>query len=261
MKALLTQQEFDALSDSMKALYKRIEEGDNAGGYLLQVEPVGGYGLENIEGLRSALSSTRAERDEAKKLAKAFEGLDAANVQKKLKQLDDLLKDGTPDEKTKRAVEAMKAQLEDKHTSELNRLTDELTRANNDLHEVLVVAEATSALGRAKGNTDLLLPHVVKHIKVTRDESTKKPRVSVIDESGNERISLKQGSTDPMSVEELVTHMKKDQRYAAAFEGTSAKGAGSAGTNTGSSGGYTGEYKPGMAAEHLAHQRSQASGG
>ena len=54
LSAIIKEEAFNALSEELKKEYKKQDDGT----YLLDVTSVGDFALENVKGLKSALSST-----------------------------------------------------------------------------------------------------------------------------------------------------------------------------------------------------------
>lgn len=256
MKAIVNETEFNALPDVLKAEYVKIEDGDNAGSYLAKIDEVGGFVLEDVGGLKSALSAARSERDAAKASAKAFEGLDPAKAKEALEKMEELA-GADPEGKAREQIEAIKRQLEEKHGKELGELKEVVSQRDTELHELLVVSAATQALAKAGANVELLMPHVAKRMKVERDADGK-PVARVLQEDGkNVQITMKQGSTDPMGVSEFVESLKSSDTFSAAFKGSDANGSGSEGSSSGGgSGSSPGEF--GSYRQALADKRSAA---
>ena len=96
-------------------------------------------------------------------------------------------------------------------------------------------ATAVNALNKHKGNVELLLPHVKSMTRVEQDGNGNFV-ARVVDQDGHPRISMKQGSQDPMTIDELVGGMKTSDTFAPAFAGSGATGSGATGNSAGSAG-------------------------
>ena len=66
----------DDVAESLKGFYKDRE----AGGFMLQVDPVGGFSLEDIGGLKNTLSETREKLKKARDRLDAFGDLDPSKA-------------------------------------------------------------------------------------------------------------------------------------------------------------------------------------
>lgn len=122
--------------------------------------------------------------------------------------------------------EANKVNL-DKVNGEWQKRLDESVEAGNAkeskmrgaLDRYLVSQAATSALAKANGSVDLLLPHLIKDAKVAQDGEDFVARV--VDAQGEIRLN---GSGGFMNFDERVAEMKTDASYAAAFKSEADKG-------------------------------------
>ncbi|MEN6306672.1 MAG: hypothetical protein ABFD91_02860 [Anaerohalosphaeraceae bacterium] len=228
--ALLNQEAFDKLSEPLKKEYKKQDDGS----YLLDVGPVNDFVLENVKGLKSALSSERSLREKLEGSLKAFDGLDSAKAREALKKIEDLAKGGT-DDKTKEQIEALKKQLTEKHTGELSQRDDSINKLTKQLEKLLVEAAAVKAIAENKGNVELLLPHVRNTTRMKKLDNGDYT-VEIVDDKGNARITNKTGSTDPMTISELVSELKGNKTFAPAFSGSGASGSGADNHTGGKSG-------------------------
>ncbi|MCC7172589.1 MAG: hypothetical protein IT459_19230 [Planctomycetes bacterium] len=67
------------------------------------------------------------------------------------------------------------------------------------------------------------MPFVAPHLKVEHGTDGK-PRVLVVDDKGNPRITKKSGSAESMGLDEFVLSLRNDKDLAGAFYGTGMKG-------------------------------------
>jgi hypothetical protein len=223
LAAIIKQEAFDKLPEAIRPEYKKQDDGS----YLLDVTPVNDFALENVKGLKSALSAERAAKDTALGGLKAFEGLDAQAARaalEKIKNLGELPTEG----KVKEQIEAIKKQLEDKHKGELSAKDTLVSKLTKQLEKLLVESAAMKAISENKGNIELLLPHVRNNVRMKQLENGEFV-VEVVDKDGVVRISPATGQTGNMSIAELVQEMKTKDTYAPAFEGTGASGSGATG--------------------------------
>lgn len=202
-------------------LYKKAET--EGGGFILDSDnPQVKSAVSAISGLNNALKAARAE---AKNKPAAVDLT--------------LLKDfgGTPEE-IKTAVDAKLASLEgqikgvniDKIKADLaaeysktNETTTNRAKAlEGQLYKTLVIGAATGAIADEKGDTELLMPFVQKHVKTV--DSNGEYQVAVVDQAGDIRYSGVTGN--PMTVRELVKEMKTQDRYAKLFASEAPNGGG-----------------------------------
>lgn len=221
LAALVSKEDHAKLPEGIRGEY-----AEKDGKFVLQVTAVDGYALEDVSGLKTALGRERDTKASLEKSMKAFEGMDAAAAKAALAKVGEMA-NWTPEGKVKEQIEALKAQLVEKHLKELGEKDGLLKTRTSQLHEVLVTSAATEAIAKAGGNLKLLLPHVERQIKA--DEVNGKMVAIVVDENGTTRISPKAGTTSPMTIMELVETMKLSQDYAVAFPGSGASGTGGKG--------------------------------
>jgi len=221
MAPTLDQEAFDALPETIspKDEYKKQEDGT----FILDVPKVGGFALENIDGLTSSLSKTLTVKKSLEKKLKEFEGLDPAKAREALVKMEELAS-GKLDDKSKAQIEAAINSFKEKATKDIETAQTEAAKYKK------------AALGLAKTNVikDALLKHKANQnlkyyletfIKAELSESGAID-LTLQDENGNVRYSSKSGSTEPMTVDEHVAELKGIDSFAAFFEGTGASGSG-----------------------------------
>jgi len=236
LKAVLGGNEFEGLSESLREHYTEAD-----GKYRLNVEASSGWALEDVSGLKSALSAERKARREAAgflaiygdydEKSLTFEPRVDAGEYDRLKKQVDKLKDSKPDEKAKAEWEARVAQLEEKHTGELGKKDKELDRVNAQIRKLLITSTATEAISKhAPKAVELLMPHVERACRLEQD-SEGNYAVRVLDENGNPAITRGEGTGD-MTIAEYVDTVLRG-KYPDAFPGSGATGSGATGAGTG----------------------------
>lgn len=232
LKAIISAEEFAKLSDPLKGEYRETKAG--SGKYLLDVSTVEGFALEDVVGLKSALGKERSARETLEAAQKAFEGLDPKAAREALKALEDLQKNPL-DEKIKTQVEARERALTEKFGLDLKAKEAEASDYRKQLEEHLVSSAATAAIAKHKGVIPLLLPHVLSQVRVEKNAAGKFV-AKVVAADGTPRISLKQGSSENMSIDELVESMRGSDTFGVAFEGSKSTGTGAGGAGAGGAG-------------------------
>tara|TARA_R100000152_G_C6780095_1_gene212455 strand:+ start:2303 stop:3106 length:804 start_codon:yes stop_codon:yes gene_type:complete len=230
MKAIITTEEREALDETMQQQYESIDDGR----WILQVDSVDGYALEDVTGLKAALSKERTLAREASNLAKSFEGMDAEAARAALEKVSEM-DNWTPQDKVAEQIERRERQLVAKHEKALADSGAENAHLRSQLDKHLIEAAAVNALNKHKGNIELLLPHVKSMTRVEQDGSGNFV-ARVVDQDGHPRISMKQGSQDPMTIDELVGSLRQSDTFAPAFAGSGATGSGATGNSAGSAG-------------------------
>jgi hypothetical protein len=143
-----------------------------------------------------------------------------------------------------------------KYEGEKEVLASEVKRHRTALEKHLLDAAATSELAKHSDTPDLLLPHVLKHMRVMEHDGQFVARI--VDEAGNVRIGKGQGSA-PMTLDELMGEMKGNKTFAPAFRGTGASGGGASASQQ-SSGGAAGTINRGDDKAFLSNLEAVAKG-
>lgn len=219
IKAILT-----AIDQAPEALREHYTERD--GKFVLSVDPVDGFALEDVNGLKSALGAERTKREQLERDVIKFKDLDPEKAREalaKLAEFEGIDPTKEADKIANTKFEAAKAQLLEKHQADLGALNERNGHLTKTVESLLIDAAATAALAEAKGSVELLLPHVKSQVRVK--ELDGKFTVEVIDAAGNGRIA--DGKGTPMDIKGLVAEMRKSKTFAAGFEGSGHEGSGS----------------------------------
>jgi hypothetical protein len=231
LKARINKSTYDALPDVVRAEYSAVEGTED---FLLSVDPVGGFALENIDGLKSTLAKKNTEVNTLKGQLKGFmvdgEVIDpttAIEAIAKFKSLGNL----SPEEMANQKVQAALQQQKQQFDTQLSKTTEATTKLKSKLEAVMIDQAATAALAGKGGNVKLLLPHVKSHVKIVEDNGDFK--VVVVDDEGNTKLHVEGGKATDMSLEQLVQSMASDDNFASAFN---AKGVPGGGTTPGKNG-------------------------
>lgn len=232
----------DKLDDVNEALRGEYREGTAdeglEGKFVLAVEGSGGYALENVEGLKSALSKERGKREQLERDVVKFKDIDPDKARTAFAELEELKALDPNKEADKIAnskVEAAKAQLLEKHTGEITTRDERIGHLSKTVENLMVDQVATAALAEAKGSVDLLLPHVQRQTRVKEVDG--KFVVEVVDKDGNGRIADAKGT--PMGIKDLIAEMKSSESFGKAFEAS-----GQSGSGMGQGQGGSGSFKP-----------------
>lgn len=219
----------DTLDDAPETLREHYRAGTanegTEGKFVLAVEAVGGFALEDVSGLKSALGKERTTREKLERDVVKFKDLDPEKAREALAKLEELGSLDPAKEADKIAntkFEAAKAQLLEKHTGEIIAREERIGFLSKAVENLLIDAAATAALAEAKGSVQLLLPHVKAHARVKEVDG--KFTVEVVDAAGNGRIADAKGA--PMGIKDLVAEMRESDAFARAFEGEGHSGTG-----------------------------------
>jgi hypothetical protein len=198
----------DQIPDNLKDHYK--QHGD---GYLLDAATGGGFSVENVAGLKSALSAARAEAKAATSKVAAFVGddgemLDATVARAAMDRLESLGSDSDVEAKVTAAVQAQVDAINKQHGKELAGASDQVAGLRKQLtkhvlDDALLNALTDTSDGRTPAvNAKVLSAALRNDLKVAESEG--QWEVHVLDGDGNRRISPASGSQDWMTVREMV---------------------------------------------------------
>lgn len=220
LKALVTGDELKALPGELQAFY--VEHGEF---HRLDVQAVNGWALEDISGLQSTLSKLKQSNAELKAKAAPADGFDFEAAKAAMERVKAL--EGT-EGKAKEQIEAIRKNMQEAFDKERSKWTESYNSLEQQHQRSLVEAAASAALGKHKGDPDLLMPHIVQSVRAVRGDDGKYAQ-RVFDADGREALSKQSGKHAlPMDVEEYVGTVLKT-RFPAAFEGVGATGSGAGG--------------------------------
>jgi|TARA_R110002020_G_scaffold128335_5_gene287609 hypothetical protein len=199
----------DSAPEGLRDHYKK----QDSGGFVLDTTASGGWSLEQVGGLKSALSAARAEAKEAtaklgKYTADDGEMLDPGGARDAIARLAALGSEADVEAKVQAAVQGQVDALTGKHNKELAERDGRVTGLTSQLTKhVLDDALLSALMDTSDGKTAAIQPKVLA--AALRDnlrvqETDGKWDVHVLAEDGNRRISPASGSQDWMTVQELV---------------------------------------------------------
>lgn len=229
IKLIVTPEELGQLPEAFQKEYKQHTDGTS---FILDTVSVGGFAVENIKGLTSALEKERATGRDALAQLKNFEGIDAAKAREALTRLDEIAK-FNPQEKIKAGMDEWKKQILGQHQEQLSEAEKREKAIKGQLRDVLVSEKLTRALSEAKGSIPLLLPQLQSHIRMREQEGGQMIPEVIDPKTGTVRVGdIISGA--PMTIPQLVSEFKSNPDYAPAFLGTGSTGSGSNNGDTGS---------------------------
>lgn len=221
----------DGLSDQDKELYV---QKDNL--FVLSVESVDGWALENVAGLRSALERERGEHRMTKEKISKFGDLDPDAARAALARSEEM-QNWSPDKKTQELIEERVSAVKKAHQKELEAEKASAQELDKALREQLIDNATHTILG-GKGSVRLLLPIIKESAFVERDSAGRRVVRIKNPATGNPRASQRSGNGDNlMTLEEFVMDvLANDKEYAAAFAKSNDGGSGAANGASGGSG-------------------------
>lgn len=237
LKAIANKEEFSSLGENIQVHYS--PDTDNPDVFRLSVTPSDGIELSNVSGLKTALQKERGQVSTLKSSLSSFDGFNAEEARTAISELEILKKDGggnkTRDEvrteldasyKTK--FDADRDVLTKKFSLDIDVKDKKISSLSRQLEKHLIDNSAVSAINEAGGATELLVPIIRSNTAVVTLENGNLA-IRVIDENGQERMSPKAGSSDPMTINEYVSELKNDSKFARAFSASKHSGSGATG--------------------------------
>lgn len=214
LKAFVTS--LDTVDEKFRSLYKQVE-----GGFLLQVEKVGGYEIADTTNLLKALETERTNvkteqtkvKDLEGKVATATARADTAN-----KDIETRVREG---------VKAQTDELAKTHAEALKAEQDKTAGLIKHVNVLAIETEADAAIAELGANGPLLRHHLIRQMKAV--EIGGKFEGRVVREDGTERMTVDGGSSVPMRAKHLLAELRKDPNFAPAFPGTKNSGGGATG--------------------------------
>ena len=212
----------DGLPDSVKELYASRD-----GKYVLDVETVGDFALENIGGLKHTLQEWKAKHERQREKLDAFGSYTPEQVEAALAKLAEPeptpAGDKTPWREAKTALEAKIAQLE--------KLAGDLEKKNEatvgQLRKQLVDNASLEAINKVGGNAKMLLPALRNIVDMRPKDGTDEWQQVILDEHKNVREDFRNGQMVPLQVTDLVAELRQDSEWSGAFPSSGASGSGS----------------------------------
>lgn len=225
---------------------------DDSGKYILNVEPVNGYGLEDVSGLKSALQKERSTARAALEKIQAYGDIDPEAARQALNEIETLRNEsGNLDEKVSKLAQSKIDQIVSKHQKELESKEGITKTYRQKLEKVMLDNTFENAIRKAGGDertVELLRPHFRDRAKLR--EINGDFIVDVVDPiTGDPRVGSSDGS--PMTIDQLVGELKASDTFASAFPSTGRSGGG-----TPSSGRRGGSNIPKKKSDFSSAQRS-----
>lgn len=225
-KAIIPKSVFDGLSDEMKGEYKPRE--GHEGQYLLIVDEVDGFALEDVAGLRNTLGKFKKDKTELSNQLKQYDDIDPDEARAAIAAAND--PESAPSQKQKDVIEREKQKLIEQHTKELKSVQDLNGNLQAQLDQQLMQGAIQGAFKKhGVTDDDIMGAYMQQFVRIeTVGEGESQRRVVVVtDAKGETRIGNNQG--DGMTVDQLVAEMSKQDRFAPYFKGSGASGGGASG--------------------------------
>ncbi len=222
----------DGIADPIKTEYTEKD-----GKFYLSVEPVNGFELDDVTGLKNGLASergvTKSLKTELEKLGSKWDETtkkwthiaDPVKIKQAVAKFDEFSAFDPTKEADKIAeakVNSIKEQLVAEHTNVVTGLTERNQVLETGISKVLKEQVARAEILALKGVPELVLPAINAVTRV--GEKDGEFFVEVLDDKGNVRIGDSKGT--PMTVKQLVAELRNTETYGRAFEGDGKQGSG-----------------------------------
>lgn len=235
LKAII--ESVEGLDEAVKGLYREIKDEKHPahGKFMLDVEPVAGVSLEDVSGLKNALSQERSLREKAEKASKAFEGLDpkaAREAMQRIEELGEIDPAKEADRIVEERVKTVRAKLEDTFGKEREKLQSELNSLREEANRNAILRARDTAYQEHGVLMDRAQPlnwGIERYTRVKVSDDGKR-HVYVVDDDGNPRVNAR---GDNMSLSDFVAEMKGSETFQHVFRGPDGSGAGSPGGHKG----------------------------
>lgn len=194
------------------------------------VEDNGVFKLEDVSGLKSALTKTR---EEVKKLKGSKPNGDTGGLSPAEKaELEELRSIKSKAEEAEALRKGEYEKLLTKKDADYKKMIEErdtkLSSSEKRFNKAVKTQVATAAIAKLKGKPAALLPHVLNRLDV-KNLGDEDYEVVVVDRDGTPRNSVKDPSK-PMTVEEMIEKDFADSDdFMGLFEGRSKSGSGASG--------------------------------
>jgi hypothetical protein len=219
---------FRLIADSLTDLPEGLRDAAKQNGDKFVVEALKeGWGVEDVGGLKRALTEARSERDAAKAAIKAYDGIDPAKASEAREALEKLQAGQL---KGSKEIDDYKAAVNAKMAEERAKLEGKLTARTAALRERMVAGELAPVVAKLGGSQsmDAILTLAKQYIRIDEDADGNLKH-SIVDAGGKPRVTKKSGSSDPMGFDELITEMREAPSTRGLFvaQGTGGSGGGS----------------------------------
>jgi len=212
----------DGLDETTAKLYKA--DGER---FVLDVQPVDGFVLENVTGLKSTVTNLRGQLDEANKLNKAWDAIDKtpAEAQEALTKVESM-KDWTPEERVAEQIEAKTKEVASSKQAEIDALNVRFGITMASLEAATVKQALIDAATKANFVSPTLAPKLFRD-SVKLQEKDGVFTAIVVNNQGEQRTSVQaNGDIKAVSIEDYIAEQAKLPEYLPLIQGNPASGTG-----------------------------------
>lgn len=235
-KALLTAEQYEALSDAEREDYLPFESKELPGHYVLDVEGIGDVRLENVGALKRAHEEQKRKVKQLEVAMQPFKDLDPAAAREAMAKVSEM-DSWDKDEKVKEQLERFERQTSErferdkaavlkKHQDELDKITGHNKKLDGQLRREMVDSQVNMAIAEFDADPLLAGPVLKPRITVVENDDGDL-EVRVLHESNPGEFMLGPGATTSYaSVKDLFATARDDGRYARLFNSKAESGTG-----------------------------------
>lgn len=211
----------DSIEEVEEALRPLYEQGED-GKFYVQVE---GFDPREVSALRKEAADRRKALQELKgKVPDDFDPEEWKRLKSETKKREREREEAERDKQKREGdFEAREKKLVEKHEQELKAEREKAERFQRQRDKALMDDAARKAIHDAKGKANLLLPHVLKRLRIEENDKGEAV-VVVLDENGEPAVADGRGSS--LTLPKLIDEFKASDEFGVAFEGSGASGGG-----------------------------------
>lgn len=223
----------ESLPEAVRSLYVAAPVNSQLKGkFILDVEPVGGFRLDDVDNLKDIVKKERAEKDAALLRAKELGDIDVPAHKAAMEQLEKL-KSATSDEKIQERIRLAVTPVKEKADKDSAAAKSELARRDSVIRKYLVRAQALQKAGALKNkpvDPDVIATLIDHEADIVWSDGKDEPEVRFRDGAGGHRTTVKTGGgMEAMSMDEYLESLV--ERHPGLFVGTDRGGTGADGSS------------------------------
>ena len=206
------------VGEAEQALYKKTEDG-----YVVEIEPVDGFDLQNISSLKNALTVLKGENEQVKTTLKSFGELDPKEVLKKLDRYEQL-KDMNPEKIKKELMIDARNELDNEYKTKLSGMNDQMDKLKSSIKKA-ARNEILSLIAKEGGTPEFAQSYIESITDVEIKDGNYK--LKFLQENGQDRFTFDDKNNPiPYTAEHLIKDLKEHKTFGKMFPTPSNSGAG-----------------------------------
>lgn len=210
--------DLSAVDEAQQALYKQTE-----GGFILDVDPVGGIVLEDVTQLKNSLQNARNDYDTARNTLKSFGELDPKEVLEKLERYEKL-KELNPERLKKELAQEQRELIGNEYKTKIEEANSKVESMKAAVKKA-AMAEVYGAIAQTGANPVFLEGYISKVADVEFNDDGY--NLVFKNNEGKPRFNIDNtGQTTPFTTKDLIKELQTDETYGQIFPSTSNSGGG-----------------------------------